>query len=247
MNAGASSRRPARPACLFRTIAVAGPLALLMLASAAAANDDPAPQSAVRRYDIAAQPLDAALSRYAEVSGVDVLLDEPEAAGRRSAPVIGEFAAPQALRILLDGTGLIARFTSRNSAIIMPVEAASRPLVSARDTGGTVIALDMMHVTAPRVIGSSRPEPDARFMMLLASGIRAQLVTADLIDRADKPRMRLQTRIREDGTLFDVRVAIPSADARRDARIVAALEGVRLDLSPPAGLRQPILFDVDGR
>lgn len=228
-------------------MALASPLALLLLASTAAANDDPAPSSSVRHYDIPAQPLDSALSRYAQVSGVDVLLDEPDAAGRRSAPVVGRFAAPQALRILLDGTGLVARFTSRNSAIIMPAEAASRPLVPARDTGGTVIALDMMHVTAPRMIGSTRPEPDTRFMMQLASGIRSRLVAADLIDRADKPRMRLQTRIREDGTLFDVRVAIPSADARRDARIVATLNGVRLDLTPPEGMRQPILFDVDGR
>lgn len=240
-------RKTAQSVAFMRTVMLASPVALMLFSLPASANDDPTPVAASKTYDIPAQPLDAALSRYAEVSGVDVLLDEPEAAGRRSSPVVGRFAAPQALRLLLEGTGLVARFTSRNSAIITPVQAAGRPLVPARDTGGTVITLDMMHVTAPRVIGSAQPAIDRRFLMQLASGIRAQLVTAKLIDRAAKPRMRLQTRIRADGTLFDVRVAIPSTSAERDARIVATLDGLRLDLTPPEGLRQPVLFDIDGR
>lgn len=239
-------RRPSGRRASLRAIFLAGPAATLFIAFPLSANDDPQP-SAVRRYDIPAMPLDAALSRYSETSGVDVLLDEPSAAGRRSAPVIGSFAAPQALVILLDGTGLTARFTSRHSAIITPAARAGRPLARTAEAGNAVVALDMMRVTAPRLIGTRRDVPDTGFLLQMAGRIRDRLIAGDVVDRAGKPRMRLQTRIREDGTLFDVRVTVPSADRRRDARIVALLDGASIGLTPPEGLRQPLLFDVDGR
>jgi hypothetical protein len=239
-------RRPSGRSVPLRRILLAGPAAALFAALPLSANDDSRP-SAVRSYDIPAMPLDAALSRYSETNGVDVLLDEPNAAGRRSTPVIGSFAAPQALVILLDGTGLVARFTSRNSAIITLAARTGRPLAHAPETGNTVVALDMMRVTAPRLIGTRRDPPDTGFLLQMAGRIRDRLIAGEVIDRARRPRMRVQTRIRSDGTLFEVRVAVPSADGRRDARIVALLNGASLGLTPPEGLRQPLLFDVDGR
>ncbi|SNS69210.1 hypothetical protein SAMN06295912_112103 [Sphingomonas laterariae] len=234
------------PARTLRRFALAAPLAALMFAAPLAANDDPAP-APVQHYDIPAQPLGAALSRYAQTSGVDVLLDEPQAAGRRSSAVKGGYAPPQALHILLQGTGLIARFTSRRSAVIMPVEQVQRPLPPATTTGQTVIALDMMKVTAPRLVGSPRPDANMPFIRAMANRIRTIMVDADAVGRGANARVRVQTRIGSDGTLHDVRVVIASADRRRDARIVALLEGRRLDLTPPDGLRQPILFDLAGR
>lgn len=239
-------RQPCWRGVPLRRILLAGPAAALFATLPLSAKEDPQPP-AVRRYDIPAMPLDAALSRYSETSGVDVLLDEPNAAGRRSAPVIGSFAAPQALVILLDGTGLVARFTSRNSAVITLASRAGAPLAHVPETGSTVVALDMMRVTAPRLIGTRRDLPDTGFLLQLAGRIRERLISGAVIDRARKPRMRVETRIRADGVLFDVRVAVPSADASRDARIVALLEGASLGIAPPEGLRQPLLFDVDGR
>lgn len=227
-------------------MAFAVPLVALLLSAPVAANDDDRP-SDVQTYNIPAQPLGSALPRYSATSGVDFLLDEPEAAGRQSSAVIGSYTPPQALHILLEGTGLAARFTSRTSAVIAPIGRAPNAATSSRQSGGAVVTLDMMRVTAPRLIGSVEPPINLQFLHRLASGIHAAIYGANLAERGAGASLRIQTRITDDGRLYEVRIATPSADPRRDARIVALLEGRQLDLVPPKGMRQPLLFDVRGR
>ena len=62
----------------------------------------------VRRWDIPAGPLDAAISAYQRVTGVEVTLSLPPGtvAGFKSPGVIGLYTEDQALRSLLAGTGL---------------------------------------------------------------------------------------------------------------------------------------------
>lgn len=232
----------ARP---WRRLAITMPVAVLLGAMPARA-DDVAPQTSVQAYSIPAQPLDTGLARFSDVSGVDVLLDKADAVGRRSAPVIGIFGPPQALRQLLSGTGLVARFTSRTSAVITRAEVDAvphRPGTAESD----VIVLDRMQVTAPRLIGTPRAFVSGRFIADMADQIRRIMVTAKIVDRGAAARLRIQTRIRADGTLYAVRVAIASADPVRDTRIVALLEGAHLDLAPPEGMPQPLKFDVAGQ
>lgn len=200
-------------------------------------------------FQIPAQRLDRALSRYSEVSGVDVLLNEADVMGRQSAPLTGRHTRTQALGILLTGTGLAARFTSRTSAIIRKPGAAERDAgaetASARK-GSPLIALDMMRVTAPRLIGGARRD-DTQFIARMSVRMRQIITAAGLLKRDENTRIRLQMRIRADGTLHDVRVALPSTATVRDRQVAALLDGAALDMIPPAGLRQPLLFDVDGR
>lgn len=211
-------------------------------AAHAQAQDNPA---AVRHdYDIPAERLSIALAAFSQASGIDVLLDEPQAAGRQSSAVRGRYAPPQALTLLLAGTGLVARFTSRRSAIIVPRARADAPLAPRAGDAGPVIALDMMTVTAPRTIGGARRPADTGYLLALAGAIRRAIVAAGLIGGSERPRLRIATRIDGNGALHAVAVAVPSGDARRDGRIVALLEGRQLAPAPPAGLRQPILFDV---
>ncbi|MCG2841830.1 STN domain-containing protein [Sandaracinobacter sp. RS1-74] len=233
-----------------RLPAIVAPFLALLFIAPAAANDDGSPAD-VQRYDIPAQQLGSALSRYTATSGVDFVLDERQSEGRQSSEVIGTYTPPQALHILLQGTGLVARFTSRKSAVIMPVARAHDPLPPAPNTGGigagNVVMLDMMRVTAPRLIGSEDPSANLRFVQRVAATIHAAILDAGLAERGAGASLRIQTRISEDGTLHDVRIARASADPKRDASIVALLEGKRLDLVPPARMRQPLLFDVAGR
>ena len=62
----------------------------------------------VRRWEIPAGPLEAAISAYERVTGVDVTLSLPPgtAAGFKSPGVVGLYTEDQALRSLLAGTGL---------------------------------------------------------------------------------------------------------------------------------------------
>ena len=232
----------------LRRAVFAAPLAALLLAAPAAANDDPDPwRSPVQTYDVPAQSLNSALSRFAETSGVDVLVDEAVVRGRRSNAVVGQFGPPQALRRMLDGTGLVARFTSRRSAVISRAGgtgASEQPITS---PSGNSIVLDRMEVTASRRIGAPRPVFNGRFITDMAGQIRRIMTVSGLVDKGSDARVRLQMRLRDDGTLHDVRVVLPSADRARDARIVALLEGARLDIALPEGLPQPIRFDVAGR
>lgn len=87
----------------IRTIA-----AILAVSTSAAALYAPAAhaQQGEPRYDIPAQDLAAALRRYAEISGKQVIAADSLVAGKRSTAVRGRFSAEAALSRLLAGTGL---------------------------------------------------------------------------------------------------------------------------------------------
>jgi catecholate siderophore receptor len=70
------------------------------------------------RFDIPAQPLHDALSAYARQAGVHVQLDVAGAATQRSRAVSGSMTAAQALRALLAGTGLSARFPDGETVLV---------------------------------------------------------------------------------------------------------------------------------
>ncbi|MDQ0353618.1 hypothetical protein J2S22_000524 [Rhodoplanes tepidamans] len=77
-------------------------------------------------FEIADQPLGTALDRYGDISGREVLYAAALAEGRRSLGVHGVMSAEQALRRLLDGTGLTARFLPDGSFVLVP-EAPQSP------------------------------------------------------------------------------------------------------------------------
>lgn len=224
-------------------------LALLVIARSALAADGNS-QSLRQRYDIPALTLDLALARFSEISGIDVLLREPSASQWRSMPVSGDVTPAEALGTLLKGSGLVARFTSARSAVIVPVEQANDPWIASSGRAGearVLLNLDMIRVTAPRVIGSSRSAGDVLFAQQLATAIRQFVTEQDALEGGRGSSLRIATRITPDGTLHDVRVVVGSRDQALNAHVAALLEGTRLDLVPPQDLRQPLLFDVTGR
>lgn len=97
-------------------------LGLSMLPPAALAQQRAA-ETALIPFDIAAQPLDAALAAYTQATGMAVLVTSRVTAGRQGAAVRGRLAPREALRQLLAGTGLQARYTSASAFTL--VEAAA--------------------------------------------------------------------------------------------------------------------------
>ncbi|MBO3278095.1 TonB-dependent receptor domain-containing protein [Pseudomonas schmalbachii] len=69
-------------------------------------------------YNIPAQELDDALTAYGIASGVQVLYDAELSQGRRSQAVSGRMDRQQALRTLLEGTGLSSRFTGERTVTL---------------------------------------------------------------------------------------------------------------------------------
>ncbi|BAQ77330.1 TonB-dependent outermembrane ferrichrome receptor FhuA [Pseudomonas sp. Os17] len=88
-----------RPSLLAVAIALCAPLASQGLMAAEQA-------SSVRAYDLPAAPLASTLNQIASQAGLALSLDPSLAAGKRSAPVKGQFDAPGALREALRGSGL---------------------------------------------------------------------------------------------------------------------------------------------
>ncbi len=69
-------------------------------------------------FDIEAQPLPQALAEFSSQTGLQVLYTGTAAFDFTTAPLVGTFTASEALRLLLAGSGLEARFTSVDSVTL---------------------------------------------------------------------------------------------------------------------------------
>ena len=103
-------------------LAFATGLALGSLAVASAVQAQPAANS-ILRFDIAAAPLDQALSQFGRQAGIPLSIDASLTAGKNSPGVKGSFSVEQGLARLLAGTGLSAfRTDSGNYLLAQAVE-----------------------------------------------------------------------------------------------------------------------------
>src|SRR3546814_1706657 len=85
-----------------------------------------------KHYVIPAQPLTQALAEFARVSGVDIFYEAGLASGHRSAAIDGRYTPATALRALLAGTGLSARFTGRTAALVFSPDRKRQRLKSSK-------------------------------------------------------------------------------------------------------------------
>lgn len=221
------------------------PLQLGLLSTAVAAVCDAAPVSTAQQgagdqriaFDIPAQSLDTALTDYFRRTGVQLLYDSALTTGRRSSAVRGNFAPREALRLLLRGTGLIARYSRSNAAILSTAEARSAaPLVPL----GRVIVRERITV-APRASAIARMHFYGELERVLQTYLRSDPRTERL-----RFRMRVSFRIASDGELTDVHVAHGSGDARTDRLVAAVLTGRGRPI-PPDDIAQPLVVALTGR
>jgi len=61
-----------------------------------------------REYNVPAQPATTGITEFARQAGIQILVSEPLVRGKRIAAVTGSHSVPEALSILLEGTGLVA-------------------------------------------------------------------------------------------------------------------------------------------
>lgn len=226
---------------------------LIAVALAAASTAAPASLQAQspdtadeRRYDIPERPVAQALAEFATVSGVNIIYRQSLAADRRSTALSGKFAAPAALRRLLQGTGLAARFTSPTSAIIY-VEGGPPPSAPRAAGAASAVAslrLDMAEVRAPRTVG----KPDRS-----AFDHYAQRVQTEILDRLKRDgayqgrKFRIEIAVTVDpaGRVAELALLRSSDDAAWDARVRELLLGETLRSPPPAGFTQSMRFEVE--
>src|SRR5215218_8090729 len=95
---------------LTATLAAAAPAAAESDLSRPAPIPAPADTTVRVRFEIAARPLTEALSEFSRQATIHVQVDVAAAASIRSRALSGAYTPPEALRRLLEGTGMAVRF-----------------------------------------------------------------------------------------------------------------------------------------
>ncbi|CUI41845.1 Outer membrane receptor for ferric coprogen and ferric-rhodotorulic acid [Achromobacter xylosoxidans] len=193
-------------------------LGLSMLPPAAPAQQRAA-ETALIPFDIAAQPLDAALAAYTQATGMAVLVTSRVTAGRQGAAVRGRLAPREALRQLLAGTGLQARYTSASAFTLVEAAApaaAARPPAAGASAGAVTRYAGVLQNTVTRALCQWTGAQFGRY------------------------RASLQLWIGRNGVVRQARVLAGTGDARRDEALAGVLAGLIMDTPPPADLPQPV-------
>ncbi|KAF1073147.1 TonB family protein [Variovorax sp.] len=171
-------------------------------------------------FDIAAQPLEEALRRYATLTRRATLFRSELVAGRTSTLLQGRYAPEEALRRLLEGTGLSIEQvrTGASMAFVLKREdappALQRPRLETVPGGADYPALVQAGIWRALCADPRTAPGDYRSLL------RVQVDAAGLVQR---PRLLRST-----------------GEPARDAALLAAVRRVRLDRAPPPDMPQPV-------
>lgn len=172
-------------------------------------------------FDLPAQPLANALIAYGKATGLSILVIARLTADRQSAAVKGLYTPEQALRLLLAGSGLTTRYTSRTAFTLVPVPTHNSIAAPAPAVGAVVAAQLNSRYAArvQRVIG--------RLLCLLQP------------DKLGHYRVGLQLWIDTSGQIYRVHLLNSPGLAAWGGTVQAVLERQVVG-PPPAGFQQPI-------
>jgi hypothetical protein len=162
-------------------------------------------------FSIAAQPLAAALVRYGDVTGNEALYEGGLVEGRVSNVVEGALMPSEALRRLLAGTGLAARFVAEGTFVLE-------------------LAPERQPVLNPA---------QRRYYALVQDGVLDALCRFGEA-RPGRYRLIAVFWIASDGTVEDMLRVGGTGRADTDRLIDRTLRGLRFREPPPAGFVQPV-------
>lgn len=177
---------------------------------------------AMRAFDIAAQPLDAALDAYIRTSGTQVFYETALTVGIAGKPVKGDFTSDAALSELLAGTGLTAQRTDVDTFIIVP-------LAKSRAAG-----------LAPVNAAGSE------FLIALQQGVVGALCRNEQT-RPGTYRLAVELWVGSTGNAQKVALVGSTGSPERDRAIAAVLDGLAIRQAPPSTMPQPFILVIGER
>jgi hypothetical protein len=179
-------------------------------------------------FDVASQPLEAALDVFSATSNVQVLYETSLTSGRRSAKVQGVFTPAAALNAMLVGTGLTAWHTTEDSYSLVPQQDAAA--LGSNDIG--------------------RPPPEigrfGHFLGVVQSGLLDALCRSTAT-RPGQYKIALRFTVGSSGGVLRTSLLNSTGDPERDLRIVEAVEHLTVGEAPPLELSQPITMVIAPR
>ncbi|MGK5047615.1 secretin and TonB N-terminal domain-containing protein [Janthinobacterium sp. GB4P2] len=199
-------------ACLLMTLMTL----MTFVRPAASADGADAAAHTTLRFDLPAQPLDAALVAFGEVTGYSVLVSSQLAAGRVASPVRGDYTPAEALQRLLAGTQLGVRFSGSNAFTLLALADAPVPVEAAPAAPPLQGYAAILQRSLTRALCRLHPDAFGRY------------------------RLAFQLWLDERGKVRAVHVLEPSGVAQRDRAVLQRLRSLLMDGAPPAGLPQPL-------
>uniref|UniRef100_B0T7P0 Secretin/TonB short N-terminal domain-containing protein n=1 Tax=Caulobacter sp. (strain K31) TaxID=366602 RepID=B0T7P0_CAUSK len=239
---------PARRRTGVREALVAG-FWILTIAPAAAAQPEPAgAQDVGIPFDIPARPLSSAIEAYALATGVQVLYDRPASEAVKSPGVKGRLTPEAGLVALLEGTGLTAIFTRRDSVILRPRSTGttgSSPSFGPPPGGAAMLPLDTLEVRSePMIALGAGNRLDLQLYGGLVGGAVRQALMSDRATASGRYDITLKLWIGSSGEIVQLAAAASSGDVDRDLAIASVVREVVVSKPPPKELQQPVVLVV---
>ena len=195
-------------------------LGLLLGLFLSSASADPVPATMRMTLHIPAQELARALDQFSRATGMAVLVDSQLSRGRRSLAVDGEFTAAEALRRMLGGSGLMAKYSRDDAFTLQVAQVEDVPMPAEKPTPASA-AVNRSYATA------------------VQAAIERNLCRSPLT-RPGSFRAVLQLWIGRDGVVQHNRLVTSTGDVRRDAALVDSFHTLKIDRPTPGALRQPV-------
>lgn len=171
-------------------------------------------------FDIPVLPLSVAMDRFAVLSGRSTLYNSALTEGRTSSPVHGRYTSLQALRLLLEGTGLMAEEVVAGQVGALVV----KPISPQAQEGMTTSAAVQKQLLA--------------YDSLLQARVWAALCTNPQTAQHDYQSL-VRFEVTEAGQIYRVQLLGTSGDRHRDAALLETLGRIQLD-RPPLQFGQPV-------
>ncbi|NUA30690.1 STN domain-containing protein [Cupriavidus basilensis] len=182
----------------------------LCLACQQTRAQQPANRGAVEMaFDLPAQPLKQALAQYDAQTSLSVFFSSELAAGRTSTAVHGTFSPENALRKMLEGTGLSVQAAAADAFVLVP---------------------------APRYADAAVAQPPASAARQYEGAVQSQVYQALCARPAlalGDYRLALYVQLNAAGHVAHVRLLDTTGDKARDAAIIETVEHV--DVGQPPG------------
>ncbi|HEX4184119.1 MAG TPA: TonB C-terminal domain-containing protein, partial [Caulobacteraceae bacterium] len=207
----------------LRTLAVSLAAALLAASGGPAMGE---PVAEIANYDIPAEPLEQALTALGTQGRLDLLYENDVVAGHRSTMVLGVMSRQAALSTLLQGTGMLFRFTGPAAALVFQPDRLPMPgKTSTADGAAPRMMLGFLKVSPSTQIGG----PSRAAYQPYGEAIQAEInrrLKADPRIGSHTFHAELAVRVDKAGVIRSLTVTRSTGDPALDQAIHTALDGV---------------------
>lgn len=203
--------------CLFAAVSLLGESGTI--------GARPFDQGTRLQFDIPSQSLAAALKTYGMLAGLQLFYESGLIDGRHSPPVHGVMSAAEALRLLLDGTGLSATSLSPGTLTIV----LSTPAQT--DVRSRLAAIKLR-------TAEFRP-----YLAVVQADVRSALCRSQST-QIDASAHVLRLWIAPSGAVERAQFLSPGGSEERNRTYAAAISALVLSEAPPARMPQPITMMI---